>query len=111
MSAPVRVDVRPTGCAALVQTSLDEKKDDGQGTTRAPALLLTVPQAAQVLAIGRSTAYELIAADELEVEHIGRSVRVPVRALEEYVGRLRAARGSSVAPPSPSVPDRRSGRP
>ena len=111
MSAPVRLDVSPTSCAAFVQTSLDEKKDDGQRTTRAPALLLTVPQAAQVLAIGRSTAYELIAADELEVVHIGRSVRVPVRALEEYVGRLRERRGSSVARPSPSLPGRRSGRP
>ena len=111
MSAPVRLDVSPTGCAAFVQTSLDEKKDDGQGTTRAPALLLTVPQAAQVLAIGRSTAYELIAAGELEVVHIGRSVRVPVRALEDYVERLRASRGSTVGPPSPSMRDRRSGRP
>jgi excisionase family DNA binding protein len=109
--APVRLDVSPTRCAAFVQTSLDEKNDDGQGATRAPALLLTVPQAAQVLAIGRSTAYELIAAGDLEVVHIGRSVRVPVRALEDYVGRLRAGRGSSVTPPPPSVPDRRSGRP
>ena len=89
-----------------------EEFDGGSGSVGfSSELLLTVPQAAQVLAIGRSTAYELIAAGELEVVHIGRSVRVPVRALEEYVGRLRERRGSTVARPSPSVPGRRSGRP
>ena len=56
-----------------------------------PALLLTVPQAARRLAIGRSTAYLLIAAGELEVIHIGRAVRVPAEAVEAFVTRRRAA--------------------
>jgi len=52
-------------------------------------LLLTVRQAAELLAIGRTTAYELIAAGELEVVHIGRSARVPVDAVDALVTRLR----------------------
>jgi excisionase family DNA binding protein len=52
-------------------------------------LLLTMIEAARVLSIGRTTMYELAAAGEIEVVHIGRSARVPVGALEEYVDRQR----------------------
>jgi excisionase family DNA binding protein len=52
-------------------------------------LLLGVRDAAQVLGIGRSTLYELIAAGEIEVVHIGRSARVPVVALQTFVDRRR----------------------
>jgi len=34
--------------------------------------------------------YELIAAGQLETVHIGRAVRVPVEAVEEFVARLRS---------------------
>lgn len=54
--------------------------------------LLTVPQAAALLSIGRTMAYELIATGELEVVHIGRAARVPVAAIEDYVTRLREDR-------------------
>ena len=53
-------------------------------------LLLTIPQAACVLAVGRTTVYELIAAGALETVHIGRSVRVPVEALRAFVDQQRA---------------------
>lgn len=52
-------------------------------------LLLTVRQAAGALGIGRSTAYELIAAGQLEVVHIGRCARVPVDAVHTFVATLR----------------------
>ena len=55
----------------------------------ADARLLTVRQAAQVLGLGRSTVYELIAAGELETVSIGRSRRVPLDALREFVTALR----------------------
>ena len=48
-------------------------------------LLLTIRDAARVLAVGRTTMYELIAAGAVEVVHIGRSARVPVAALEAFV--------------------------
>jgi excisionase family DNA binding protein len=55
-------------------------------------LLLSVVQAAGVLGVGRTTAYQLIRAGELEVVHVGRSVRVPADALPDLVRRLRAGR-------------------
>ena len=52
--------------------------------------LVTVPDAARLLGIGRTTAYELIAAGQLEVVHIGRSTRVPTTAVDSFVNRLRS---------------------
>ena len=54
------------------------------------AALLTINEAAARLRVGRSTAYELIASGQLEVVHIGRSARVPVEAIDEFVQNLRA---------------------
>ena len=53
-------------------------------------ILLTIPEAARLLSIGRTMAYKLISAGELEVVHIGRAARVPVDAVREYVERRRA---------------------
>jgi excisionase family DNA binding protein len=51
-------------------------------------LLLTVPEAAQALAISRSKLYELIAAGLVRSVRIDGSRRVPVEALETYVAHL-----------------------
>jgi excisionase family DNA binding protein len=59
------------------------------GSTEPGRLLLTVVQAAEMLAIGRTTVYQLISAGDLEVVHIGRAARVPVEAVEDLVTRLR----------------------
>jgi excisionase family DNA binding protein len=56
---------------------------------RPQPLLLTVPEAARVLGIGRSTLYELIAAGTIDTVHIGRAHRVALTALNEYVENLR----------------------
>lgn len=68
-----------------------ENKQRGTAAGVGP-LLLTIPQAAAVLAVGRTTVYELIGAGDLEAVHIGRSARVPVAALEDYVERQRRGR-------------------
>lgn len=52
-------------------------------------MLLTIVQAAAALSVGRSTLYEMIARGELDVVHLGRAVRVTVRAVEELVEGLR----------------------
>jgi len=51
-------------------------------------LLLTVPEAAEALAISRSTVYELIAAGLIRSVRIDGSRRVPVEALETYLAVL-----------------------
>ena len=53
-----------------------------------PRLLLTVPEAAETLAISRSKLYELIAAGLVRSVRIDGSRRVPVEALESYVAAL-----------------------
>ncbi len=52
-------------------------------------LLLTIPQAAQRLGVGRTTVYELTAAGELELVHIGRCARIPVASVDDFVERIR----------------------
>ena len=51
-----------------------------------PALLLTVSEAARLLAIGRTSLYRLIDNGELRVVKIGRATRVPVAELRTFVG-------------------------
>jgi excisionase family DNA binding protein len=59
-------------------------------------LLLTPEHAADKLDVGRTTVYALMASGELRSVKIGRSRRVPVAALEDYVSRL-VGKGSSAA--------------
>jgi len=59
-------------------------------------LLLRVDEAARLLAIGTTLAYELIARGDLPSIRLGRSVRVPRAALEAWI----SAR-TTVAPPVP----------
>ena len=51
-------------------------------------LLLTVPEAAEALAISRSKLYELLAAGLVQSVRIDGSRRVPIEALETYVAQL-----------------------
>ncbi len=55
---------------------------DAGGTWR---LLLTIPQVQDELGIGRSSVYEMIKSGQLSTIHIGRSVRIPRAALEEWL--------------------------
>ena len=51
-------------------------------------ILLTIPEAANSLAISRSKLYELLAAGTVRSVRIDGSRRVPVEALEAYVAGL-----------------------
>jgi excisionase family DNA binding protein len=53
----------------------------------AAPLLYHVEDAARLLAIGRTKAYELVSSGDLPSIHIGRSVRVSAAALEDWVRR------------------------
>jgi excisionase family DNA binding protein len=48
-------------------------------------LLLRAEEVAAKLSVGRATAYEMMAGGVLPTVKIGRSVRVPLRALEAWV--------------------------
>lgn len=51
-------------------------------------LLLTVPEAAEALAISRSKLYQLLASGAITSLRIDGSRRIPVSALNDYIGRL-----------------------
>lgn len=61
------------------------------------ALLLTVPEAARLLAIGRTSLYRLIQDGDLRVVKIGRATRVPLVDLQAFVddARRESTRDSS----------------
>ena len=54
-------------------------------TTVLGPLLLTALQAAQLLAVGRTSVYELIATGDLATVHIGRSMRIPADSVRAFV--------------------------
>ena len=47
--------------------------------------LVTVPEAAAILGIGKSKVYDLIANEGLPKVKFGMAVRIPVKALEEWL--------------------------
>jgi excisionase family DNA binding protein len=53
------------------------------------AWLVTPTKAAQLLGIGRTKIYELMAEGHLRPVHIGRSCRLPLEEVRDYVERLR----------------------
>ncbi|WP_369216472.1 excisionase family DNA-binding protein [Streptomyces flavofungini] len=53
------------------------------------AVLLTVEEAARRLRIGRTTAFRLVLAGEIESVTVGRLRRVPADALPAFVAKLR----------------------
>jgi len=69
-------------------------------------LLLTVPEAAEALAISRSKLYQLLASGAIASIRIDGSRRIPLTALEEYVTRLLAERTAAQCPttPPPDLP-------
>jgi len=50
-------------------------------------MLLTVRELAQILRIGRSSAYELCRQKEFPVVRIGKTIRIPRLALYEWIDR------------------------
>ncbi len=81
---------------------------DGQSRTN--KLLLTVPEAAARLSLGRTKFLELIYAGAIPRVYIGRSVRVPAAALEEWVARQQGeaeAAQQQLAPSNQSLSSRK----
>ena len=92
LNAATKTDATLLRLARLVRDRTETRPEPGpppQPDGADVRLLLTVPEAARALGLGRSTVYELIGAGRLEVVHIGRAARVPVDALDSFVTSLR----------------------
>jgi excisionase family DNA binding protein len=55
-------------------------------------LVVTPPEAARLLGLGRTTVYKLIRSGDLKAIRVGRSVRVPREAIPEFIERKLAER-------------------
>ncbi len=53
---------------------------------RLPLLLVDVKQASTILHCSRSLTYEMIARGEIDAIKLGRLTRIPLSALEAYIG-------------------------
>jgi excisionase family DNA binding protein len=96
-----RSAIQPTGSRRLPSIPA-EVKNRHRDSSAPPEitgrrLLLTVSQAAQLLGIGRSLLYELLADGQVESIHVGRLRRIPTDALADYIDRQRPNR-TGVAP-------------
>ncbi len=64
-------------------------------------LLVRPAEAAEILGLGRSKIYQLLASGELPSVRIGKSIRVPIEALRHWVdARIAASDPAYVADPS-----------
>lgn len=48
-------------------------------------LVLTIAEAAEVIGVGRTKMFEMLAAGDLPVVRLGRIVRIPKRELEDWL--------------------------
>jgi len=64
------------------------KRFVGLATTPYVKMLCTVDEVAALLSIGRTAAWELVRKRKVKSVKIGRTRRVPVAALQEYVDKL-----------------------
>ncbi len=65
-----------------------ERPEVGVGLGATRPILLSAPEAARLLGIGRTTLYGVIKAGELTSIHVGRSVRFSMYEIETYVRSL-----------------------
>jgi excisionase family DNA binding protein len=58
--------------------------------TKNPRLLIRVSEAAEMLSVARSKAYLMVNAGELPSVRLGKSVRIPIEALKDWVAKQTA---------------------
>ena len=63
-------------------------KKSNDFTTASLPLVLSVEEAAAVLRIGRGAAYALVRAGTLRCIRVGRIIRIPRSAIEEFIGSI-----------------------
>ena len=86
---------RPAPFSALAANQLLSYPPRGRNDRDCPLqLLYTVEEAAQLLGIGRTTMYVLVASREVESVKIGNLRRIPASTLHSYVDRLVSTNGT-----------------
>ena len=79
------MNAEPIGSHSQSALSTGKEMNEQTTTTTTTPLLVRVEEAARMLSLGRSTVYELIASGQLPSITIGKSRRVPVEALKQWI--------------------------
>ena len=76
---------------------MTDESQDRSADARSTPILLDVPEAASVLGIGRTLAYELVRAGRwpTPVIHVGRLIKIPSQPLIEFVSTGVSTRAST----------------
>jgi excisionase family DNA binding protein len=83
------LELNDHGDLAIVRNRMEGNDGDGCcGPFAENRLLLTIEAAAELLSLGRTTVYELVATGELASVKIGRSRRVSYESLRRFAERL-----------------------
>lgn len=69
----------------LVEALREELRQEADAAPRTPDRLLSIPEAAEAMSIGRTTLYGLIGQGRIRTVRAGRRVLVPANAIAEYV--------------------------
>ena len=64
-----------------------------------------IMEAAEIIGLGRTKTYELVASGELQSVHIGRAMRIPGSAIIAFVETLRAKESPTGGPEGPQSPN------
>lgn len=78
--------------------SRQQTPSPGPASQQLAPLLVTVPEAARILSIGRTALYQLIWNGDLTPVHIGRSVRFPIDELHDFIERRIASEAERAGP-------------
>src|SRR5688572_18298516 len=73
---------------SIIDWHWSDVNEDGGGLVEESKVLITVEEAARRLSIGRSHVYELLQRQQLASVKLGKSRRIPLTALDEFVSRL-----------------------
>lgn len=77
----------PASTDAVIPLPRAPHHDDGSDQ---PRILITLPETARILGVGRSTVSRLVRQGALECVSIGSLRRVPLQSVHDFVDQLRA---------------------
>lgn len=86
----LKVEMRPCNPAILAAADMPPVHNDLQPTQRERSLqdlplVLTVEDLMEVLNIGRNTAYEIVRSGQIRSIRVGKNIRIPRDAVEEFL--------------------------
>lgn len=73
--------------SSIMLSSADRLVDMAGSSAQSVRLLLTVPEVAVALGVGRSLVYELLITQQIPSLKIGRARRIPLTVLEGFIAR------------------------